>query len=79
MAGGKLAFIEKDIARAAIRLTRSLVKRDSSFVTVIYGEDVSQDEAEAMVEQLKERLNDHVEVNVIAGGQPVYYYIISVE
>ena len=79
LAGGKLAFIEKDIARAAIRLTRSLVKRDSSFVTVIYGEDVSQDEAEAMVEQLKERLNDHVEVNVIAGGQPVYYYIISVE
>lgn len=75
---GKLNFVDKDVTRAAFKLTRKLVKGDSSFVTLIYGSDVTDDSAEALREQLQAKLS-HVEVTLINGGQPVYYYIISVE
>ena len=76
---GKLAFTEKDITKAAYKLVKSLVKRDSSFVTLIYGSDVSDAQAEKAYEAISAKLGDNVEINLINGGQPVYYYIISVE
>ncbi|MGM9680519.1 MAG: DAK2 domain-containing protein [Eubacteriales bacterium] len=53
--------------------------RDASFVTLFYGEDVTEQEAEAAAAHLQEVLGDDVEVSVLPGGQPLYYYIISVE
>ena len=76
---GKLAFVEKDINKAAVKLVKKLLKSDSSFVTVIYGEDISDGEAEKLREQLEEKYGSKVEIKMVAGGQPVYYYIISVE
>lgn len=76
---GKLSFVEKDLERAAVKLTRSLIKKDSSFVTIIYGEGVTQEDAEAMVEALKEKISPDIDVSIVKGDQPVYYYIISVE
>lgn len=76
---GKLAFTEKDITKAVYKLIKSLMKRDSSFVTVIYGSDVSDAQAEKTYEAISAKLGDQVEINLINGGQPVYYYIISVE
>ncbi|MDL2233748.1 DAK2 domain-containing protein [Ruminococcaceae bacterium OttesenSCG-928-L11] len=75
----KLAFVEKDVTKAVVKLTRSLVKKDSAFITILYGEDVTEEEAAAMEEQLRAKLPDDVELAMINGGQPVYYYIISVE
>jgi dihydroxyacetone kinase-like predicted kinase len=79
MDNGKLAFVEKDVSKAAYKLTKKLVKGDSSFVTLIYGSDVTDENAEALQEQLQTKLGAHVEVTLLNGGQPVYYYIISVE
>ena len=76
---GKLAFTEKDITKAVYKLIKSLVKRDSSFVTMIYGADVSDAQAEKAYEAISAKLGDSVEINLINGGQPVYYYIVSVE
>ena len=76
---GKLAFVERDINKAAVKLVKKLLKSDSSFVTVIYGEDISDGEAEKLREQLEEKYGSKVEINMVTGGQPVYYYIISVE
>ena len=76
---GKLAFTEKDITKAVFKLIKSLVKRDSSFVTMIYGADVSDAQAEKAYETISAKLGDSVEINLINGGQPVYYYIVSVE
>ncbi len=76
---GKLAFTEKELSKAVYRLTKSMIKRDSSFVTVIYGSDVSQAQAESAFATLTEKFGNSVELNLINGGQPVYYYIISVE
>ena len=55
-----------------------LVKGDSSFITVIYGSDVTDDAAEALYKQISNKYSN-LDVNLINGGQPVYYYIISVE
>lgn len=76
---GKLSFVEKDLTKSLYKLTRSLVRKDSSFVTVLYGADVTDDQAQEACEVLKSKLSSNLEVNLINGGQPVYYYIISVE
>lgn len=78
MDNGKLAFVEKDLAKAAFKLTKRLVKGDSSFITILYGSDVTDESAEALQKQISNRFGN-LDVNLINGGQPVYYYIISVE
>ena len=76
---GKLAFVEKDITRAVVRLIKALLHKDSTFVTVIYGEDVTAQQADEVEQSLRAKLPDTVELALINGGQPVYYYILSVE
>ena len=76
---GKIVFTSNDITKATYRLARSMCKKDSSFVTIISGCDVSDEEAEKVTELVKAKCPNHVEVSHIRGGQPVYYYMISVE
>lgn len=52
---------------------------EASFVTLFYGSDVDPEDAERMADHLREKLGDDVEVAVVGGGQPLYYYVISVE
>ena len=75
---GKLSFVEKDVSKAAYKLTKKLVKGDSSFITILYGSDVTDEAAEALQKQVAAKFSN-LDVNLINGGQPVYYYIISVE
>ena len=76
---GKLSFVEKDLQKAAVRLTRSLIKKDSSFITILYGEGVTEADAEAMAAALQLKISPDIDISIIKGDQPVYYYIISVE
>jgi len=76
---GKVSFVDTDLEKTLVKLTKQLVKKDSEFVTVIYGEDVSDEKAAAMEAVLSERLGGKVEITMINGGQPIYYFIISVE
>ena len=76
---GKIVFTSNDITKATYRLARSMCKKDSSFVTIISGCDVSDEDAEKVTEIVKAKCPNHVEVSHIRGGQPVYYYMISVE
>lgn len=75
---GKLSFVEKDVSKAAFKLTKRLMKNDSSYITILYGSDVTDEAAEALRNQVSAKY-PNVDVNLINGGQPVYYYIISVE
>lgn len=68
-----------DILKVASKITRSMVTRDSSFVTIIYGEDVTDQQAEELLKAVEAKVSDHVEITLVKGGQPVYYFIISVE
>ena len=76
---GKIVFTETDLEACLVKLTKQLIKRDSSFVTLFYGEDVSDEQAEALNEVLNKKFGDKVEFTLVNGGQPVYYFIISVE
>ncbi len=76
---GRLSFVEKELEKAAYKLTKKLVKSDSEFITLIYGSDVSEEDAESLRARVEEKFGQKLDVNVICGGQPVYYYIISVE
>lgn len=79
MLGGKISFVENDVDKSVLKLLKQMIKRDSQFVTVIYGEDVSEEQAAMLEEQIRQKYGAKTEITVINGGQPIYYYIISVE
>ena len=79
MENGKIVHLGNDIGKITYRLARSMVKKDTSFVTLLSGCDVSEEEAQRTLELVQSKLGDHVEVTLIHGGQPVYYYMIGVE
>ena len=82
---GKLAFVDTDVNKAATKLAktmangRRLAGKELNFVTVIYGENVTEGEAEAVCESIRAKLGDNVDVSSLPGGQPVYYYFLSME
>ena len=76
---GKLSFVDTDIEHCVSKLAKQMIKRDSSFVTVIYGEDVSDEQAAELEGKLSEKYAGKVEFTFIKGMQPIYYFIISVE
>ena len=76
---GKLSFVEKDITKCVLKLTGKMLKNTSSVVTVIYGEDITDRQAAKMESELNAKYGKKVDITFIKGGQPVYYYIISVE
>ncbi len=75
---GKIAFVEKDIIKAVSKLTKALVTKDSCQITLITGADVDEDTV-AQATAACEAKAGNAEVTVIQGGQPVYYFILSVE
>jgi dihydroxyacetone kinase-like predicted kinase len=75
----RLAFTDKDMNKVVLKLVKKLINSDTSFVTLIYGADVTDENAEKMQKLISQKLSDKIEVTLINGGQPVYYYIISVE
>lgn len=76
---GKLSFTEKEVAKALVKLTRKMIKNDTSYITILYGSDISDRAAEDVFAILREKIDDDIEIGLINGGQPVYYYIVSVE
>ena len=79
MIGGKIAFTDTELDRSVMRLLKQMIKRDSAFLTVMYGEDVTDEQAAALEEEIRNKYGAKTEITFIKGGQPVYYYIISVE
>lgn len=76
---GKLQFAEKDVNKAAYKLAKKMCKNDTAYITIIYGADVTEEQAESLMSTLEEKLGNKAEIMLVNGGQPVYYYIISVE
>ena len=76
---GKITFTETDLEKCMLKLTKQLIGKKSQFVTLFYGEDISEDEANAIYDKINEKFGDKVEITLVNGGQPVYYFIISVE
>ena len=83
--GGKVAFVDTDITHAAIKLTRQLASarrsagQDVTFITLMYGEGMTETQAEEVRAGIQAKLGSDVDITTLEGGQPVYYYIISIE
>lgn len=75
---GKLFGTDRDIACLLEDLSDEAAARSAEFVSLFYGEDVSGEDAQKALE-LFERKCPNAEVTLLSGGQPVYYYIISIE
>ena len=76
---GVLKVVDHDILKVAAKITRSMVTRESSFITIIYGEEISDQQAEELLRTVESKVGDHVEITLVKGEQPVYYFMISVE
>ena len=75
---GKLFGTERDITSLLTRLAALAAEREAAFVTLFYGEGVSQEEAETAQALFTEACPE-TEISLLSGGQPVYYYTISIE
>ncbi|GAA6114733.1 DAK2 domain-containing protein [Apilactobacillus apinorum] len=75
---GKIQIVKTDLTETAIEMIKEMIDEDSEVVTIIYGDGITEDEANDLSEKV-EAIDDELEVEVHEGGQPVYPYLISVE
>lgn len=68
----------KDILDTTVELVDKLVKSDSSNITLFYGEGITEEDSVNLQSKLEEKYPD-IDISMVYGGQPVYYYIISIE
>ncbi len=78
IAEGKLLAAGDNLDEITTNLIEKLVDEDSAIITLFYGEDTSAEQAEALRDSLEEKFED-IDVELHYGGQPLYYYLISVE
>ena len=75
---GRVAMRSQDVHEVAIHLMETMVTEDDSLITVYFGADTKKEDAEALGEEIAEMYPD-CDVEVHCGGQPLYYYLLSVE
>ena len=75
---GKISSIGQSVQEVSIDLLRGMVDDDSELITVFYGKDTSEDDANELAGKLGEIFPD-CDIELHMGGQPLYYYLFSVE
>ena len=75
---GDIVGSGEDISSVTKDLINKMIDEDSSLITVLYGEDIKEEDAEALREDLESSF-EGMDIELIYGGQPIYYYLISVE
>ncbi|WP_080874794.1 DAK2 domain-containing protein [Oceanobacillus timonensis] len=75
---GKIVTTHKEKQQAAEALIDQMISDDAEILTILFGEDVSEEEVEALESYVEEKY-DEIEVEVHQGEQPIYSYIFSVE
>lgn len=75
---GRVTMRSQDVHEVAINLMELMVTEDDSLITVYYGADTKKEDAEALSEEIADMFPD-CDVEVHSGGQPLYYYLLSVE
>lgn len=75
---GNIEIDNPDLINATIEMIEKMLDDDSEIITLMYGSDATESQAQAIVDQLEEKYDD-LEFEVHDGGQPVYYFLVSVE
>ena len=75
---GKIEFSGHSVREVVLEMMKQIITEDDELVTVYYGADVAEEDAKAITDEI-ENLYDYCDVEYHNGGQPLYYYLISVE
>lgn len=78
LASKRIESVGQDVPSVTLELVEKLVDGDSEIVTLFYGEDVPRESAERLAKKLEEKYPD-MDIEMVPGGQPLYYYLISIE
>jgi len=70
--------VGQDIAETTLEMLEQLVDDDSELISLYYGQDVTEEEADAFTQEV-EKLYPDIDVDMHCGGQPIYYYVLAVE
>ena len=73
-----LLAVSHDVKSTVMQMLGAMVDDESELISIYYGSDVNENDADAMVEAVSAEYPD-LDVELQRGGQPIYYYIISVE
>ena len=77
---GKVALVDEDVVKVAYKVAKHLYKKgEHSLITIIYGNGITLSQAEKVQEMLQAKLGNDVDITVVDGGQPIYYFVLSVE
>ena len=80
MCGSKIKFLGDDIVDIAFKTVDKLFKRgEHALVTLIYGADATEEQAQELENRLSEKYGSDMEISIVDGGQPIYYFLLSVE
>ena len=74
----KLTVLGSDVKQVALDMTKTMVNEETALITVYYGSDVTEEDAQALVDEITALYPDY-DVGLQYGGQPLYYYLIAVE
>lgn len=78
MVQGKISGVGNDILEVSNKVLDDMIDEDSSLISIYYGSEVTEEEAQKLKEKISE-LYSSCEIEMHYGGQPLYYYILSVE
>lgn len=78
LSGKEIVSCSKNLEEATIELIDSLMNEDVSMVTLYVGKDTVKEDSEKLLEKLEEKYGD-LDIDLVYGGQPIYYYVISLE
>ncbi|MBU5308980.1 DAK2 domain-containing protein [Ligilactobacillus saerimneri] len=76
--GKKIEIVAENVQQATVKMIEKMVDEDSEIVTILFGADGSQQEAEAIKDAVL-AIDEDLEVEIYEGDQPVYQYMVSVE
>ena len=78
IADGTLSISSKDIIEATLKTVETLCDDETAIITLYYGEDITEEEAQEMQSTIIDKYSD-IDVEIYEGSQPLYYYLVSVE
>ena len=75
---GNIKVDNPDLIKTTTEMIEKMLDDDSEIITIMYGRDTSEEEAQEVISQLEEK-HDDLEFEIHDGGQPVYHFLVSVE
>ncbi|PHS32036.1 MAG: dihydroxyacetone kinase [Alkaliphilus sp.] len=78
MGNGEIKVAGKDLIEVSKKLLLELVSEEDEIITVYYGQDVAENDANKFVQEL-EKIFPNCDIELYDGGQPLYYYLFSIE